>query len=287
VDAVFRPKGGYEIDAVRNAIGQDAFNKTVKPAITKRLLGEGVFDPKELAGKLKTYGDEVLSKAFSPEEIKTIKGLSVDGRIQMEETLAGSPFLKTIANERPEVVVDSILGAYERFPGSKTVLRNTDMIKSVVSKDTFQSLQREMSDRIFRVNQITDQVQPEKLAKTIQTYDRVLQQFYSPEQVQWLRDIAKTGKLLAAAEKQASNPSGTAQNVVTWGTWGAMLRNPVSGVFTGIIAPTGMAKIYLSPVGRKYFLNGMQTSANSGKGFELFTKISAIVGMDLSNQTGQ
>lgn len=282
VDMVFRPKGGAEIDAVRSAIGIDSFNRTVKPAITKRLLGEGVFNPKELASKLKNYGDEILTKVFNPQEVKMIKDLATDGKISMQETLAGHPFLKTIANERPEVVVDSILGSYERFPGSKAVLRNIALIRSSVPRETFSLLQREMSDRIFRLNQITEQVQPEKLAKTIQTYDRVLKLLYSPDQIQWLRDIAQTGRLMAAAEKQAANPSGTAQNVVTWGTWGAIINNPIKGMFSGIIAPKYMAKIYLSPMGRRYFMNGMQVPVNSGKGAELAMKIAEISGLDLA-----
>ncbi len=284
VDMVFRPKGGFEIDAVRKSVGNEVFNKTMKPAIVKRLLGEGTFSPKELSDKLKTYGDEVLSKAFNSDEIKAIKDLATDGRLRMERDFAGHPFLKTIANERPEVVVDSIIGTLEKFPGSKAVLKNTLLIKSIVPKETFMSLQREMSDRLFRLNQLTDQVQPERLAKTIQTYDRAINAFYTPEQVKWLHDIAKIGKLMSSAEKQAANPSGTAQNVITWGTWGAILKSPISGVASGILAPQAMARIYLSPAGRKYFMDGLKTPLRSGKSAELFTKLMGIGGMQLSRQ---
>jgi hypothetical protein len=280
VDAVFRPNGGFEVDAIRNAVGKEIFNAVIKPSITKRLLGEGIFSPKELSSKLARYGDEVLSKVFNSNEIKTIKALASDGTIQLEQKLAGHPFLKTLAKERPEVVVDSILGTYDKFPGVKSVLRNVALIRSVVPKETFLSLQREMSDRIFKINQISDMVQPEKLSKTLQSYDRVLQLFYTPEQVKWLRDIAQVGKLMAAAERQAANPSGTAQNVVTWGTWGAILSNPVRGIFNGVLAPQFMARLYLSPSGRKFFLNAMRTPANSGEGAKLATQIMEIGGVD-------
>lgn len=280
VDAVFRPKGGFEIDAIRKSIGNEVFNKTMKPAITKRLLGEGTFSPQELSSKLKSYGDEVLSKVYNANEIKMIKELAEDGKIQMETTLIGHPFLKTLAKERPDVVVDSILGSADKLPGIKMVLKNTALIRTVVPKDTFLSLQREMSDRIFKLNQLTGQVQPEKLSKTIQTYDRVLKLFYPPEQVQWLRDISKTTKLMASAEKQAANPSGTAQNVITWGTWGAIINNPIKGIFTGIFTPQVMARFYLSPQGRKLFTNALQTPANSGEGAALFTKIMEIAGTE-------
>jgi hypothetical protein len=146
------------------------------------------------------------------------------------------------------------------------------------------SLQREMSDRIFKLNQLTGQVQPEKLSKTIQTYDRVLKLFYSPEQVQWLRDISRTGSLMASAERSASNPSGTAQNVITWGTWGALLRNPVTGAINGILAPQAMARIYLSQRGRAWLMNATKTPLNSGKAAELYTKLLGIAGADILAQ---
>jgi hypothetical protein len=285
VDMVFRPNGGLEIDAVRNAVGKEVFNTTVKPAIVKRLVGEGgTFSPKELSGKLKTYGDDVLAKVFDKQELKMIRDLAADGHIQLEQNMAGHPFLKTLAKERPEVVVDSIIGTHERFPGSKMTLRNVALIRSVVPKETFMSLQREMSDRIFKLNQLTGQVQPEKLSKTIQTYDRVLKLFYSPEQVQWLRDISRTGSLMASAERSASNPSGTAQNVITWGTWGALLRNPVTGAINGILAPQAMARIYLSQRGRAWLMNATKTPLNSGKAAELYTKLLGIAGADILAQ---
>ena len=284
VDMVFRPKGN-EIDLVRTAVGQKVFNETLKPAITKKLLGtEGTFSPKALQGNLEKYGKEVLDKVYSPQELKMISDLATNGKIAMEDTMAGHPFLKTLANERPEVVVDSILGSYERFPGSKTVLKNTLLVRSVVTKDTFNSLKQAFSDRLFKLNQITDQVQPEKLAKAVQTYENVLKIFYPAEQVNWLKQIAETGKGMATAERLASNPSGTAQNVITWGTWGALLRNPVHGAFTGIIAPKVMARLYMSEAGRRYFIEGMKTPLGTKKGTELAAKIAAITAKPLDNE---
>lgn len=277
VDAVFRPKGGFELDAIKQSIGKAKFDETVKPLVTKRLLGDGIFSPKELSAKLKTYGDEVLSKVFNPDEIKMVKDLATDGRIQMETNLTGHPFLKTLSNEKPEVVVDSIIGAYESALGSKNIFKNISLIRSVVPKETFASLQREMSDRIFKLNQISGQVQPERLSKTIQKYDKVLKLMYSPEQIKWLKEVSEVGKLMASAERMAANPSGTAQNVVTWGTWGAILNNPIRGAFSGIIAPKVMSKFYLSDKGRKYFIDGMKTPLNSGKSAELYTKIASVL----------
>jgi hypothetical protein len=281
VDMIFRPEGGAEIDLVSKAIGKDAFEKTLKPAFTKKLLDTGdIFSPKGLETNLGKYGDEVLAKVYSPEEVKSLKELAANGRVMLEDKLIGHPFLKTISNERPEVIVDSILGSYEKFPGSKNVLKNTLLVRSVVDKPTFDSLQREMSDRIFKLNQLTDKVQPEKLSKTIQTYEDVLKIFYKPEQVSWLKNIADTTKQMAAAEMAAKNPSGTAQNVVTWGTWGALLSNPIKGAFSGILAPKVMSKLYLSDAGRAYFTAGLKTPIGTKSGTAIATKLAELAGVE-------
>ena len=285
VDMIFRPGGGTEVDLAIKAMGRDAFDRTVKPALTKKLLDTGdVFDTKKFGTNLDKYGKELLAKVYNPTEVKALNELLTDGKMAMQDKLMGAPFLKTISNERPEVVVDSILGAYDRSLGGKTVLKNALLIRHSVDKPTFESLQRELSDRIFKLNQITHRVQPERLAKTIQNYDRVLDVFYSPEQVSWLRAVAETGRRMASAERLAANPSGTAQNIVTWGTWGALLANPIKGTFTGIIAPKAMAKIYLSDAGRRYFTLGMKTPMGSKQGVEIATKLSEIAGLNIQDQ---
>lgn len=293
VDMIFRPQGGMEIDLIEKAIGKEAFEKTLKPAFTKRLLGETeVFSPRYLQTNLEHYGKDILNKVYNKDELKILNSLVQDGRIQMEDSLAGHPFLKTIAKEKPETVIDSILGSYEKFPGSKNVLKNTLLIRATVDKPTFQSLQREMSDRIFKLNQITDQIQPEKLAKTVQTYEKVLQTIYTPEQVSWLKQISDTGKLMASAERLAANPSGTAQNVVTWGTWGVIIRSlksgqvgeTLSGLTDTIIAPRYMAKLYLSDAGRKYFTLGMKTPIGTKAGTAIAAKLAEIAGVDIAEQ---
>lgn len=303
VDMIFRQRGGAEVDLVAQAIGKDAFEKSLKPAFTKRLLDTGpIFSPKALQANLKKYGDEILAKVYTPQELKAINGLATDGTIQMEEKLAGQPFLRTIAEQKPEVVVDSILGSYERQPESKLLLRNALLIRASVDKATFESLQKEMSDRIFRLNQLTDRVQPEKLSKTIQTYEKVLKTFYSPEQVSWLKNIADSAKAMAAAETAAKNPSGTAQNVIAWSQGVAVLGsgasavqdllsgNPASAGWKAaavpaiILSPRAMAKIYLSESGRRYFTLGMKTPLGTKAGAALATKLAAIAGTELSEQ---
>ncbi len=285
IDMIFRPKGGTEVDLIISAVGKPTFDKTLKPALTKRILDTGdTINPKGIESNLSKYGPEILEKVYSPGELKIIRDMAKEGRVVLEERLVGHPLFKTIAAERPDVVVDSILGTSERMGNPKNLLKNVLLMRSVLDKPTFTGLQREMSDRLFRLNQLTDSVQPERLSKAIQTNERVLKAMYSPEQVKWLQDIAETTKSMASAETMAKNPSGTAQNVVTWGTFGALLADPIKGAFTGIMAPKVMAKIYLSDAGRRYFTLGMKTPIGTKQGTEIAAKLAEIGGTQIADQ---
>lgn len=290
VDMIFRPNGGAEVDLVLSAVGREMFEKTLKPALTKRILDTGdIINPKQIEANLSKYGPELLAKVYNPGEIKMLRDMAKDGRIMLEEKLIAHPFLKVIASERPDVIVDSILGTSERMGNPKNLLKNVQTIRAIVDKQTFTGLQRELSDRLFRLNQITDMVQPERLSKAIQTNEKVLEAIYSPEQVRWLKEIADIGKRMASAEMMAKNPSGTAQNVVTWGTWGVILRSlksakvgeTLSGLTDTIIAPKVMAKYYLSDAGRRYFTLGMKTPIGTKQGTEIATKLAEIGGINM------
>lgn len=302
VDMIFRPGGREEVDLIAKAIGQDAFTKTIKPAFTKKLLDTGtVFDPKALQANIKKYGEELLQKVYKPDELKTIGGLASDGKIVMEDRLAGNAFIKTIAGERPEVVVDSIFGSYERFPGSKQVLKNVALIKSIVTKETMDKLKYEFTDRLFKINQPTGYIQPITLSATVNKFDRVLKQLYTPEQVGWIKEVSEIAKKQAAAEMLARNTSGTAQNIIVWGQVGAVLaagsgtlHDILSGDVPGatwkalsipaiIMTPAMMTKIYLSPAGRKYFTQGMKETIGSGKSAEIITKIAEVTGINIKD----
>ena len=169
----------------------------------------------------------------------------------------------------------------------KTLLKNVRLIRSVVDKPTFTQLQLQLSERLFSENTLTGMVQPETLARKIATNESVLKAIYSPEQVKWLKDIAEISKSMASAELMAKNPSGTAQNVVTWGTFGAILYNPIQGLFTGVIAPKTMANIYLSEAGRNYFMLGMKTPIGTKRGTEIATKLMEIAGLQALNTEGE
>lgn len=288
VDMVFRPKGGAEIDLLIQATGKDFFNKTMKPAFTKRLLDTGdVVNPKAIETNLKKYGDELLNKVYTPEEITVLKNLAKDGKNIMEDKLPSGTFLKTLVAEKPEIIVDSILGSTDKMLNPKSLLKNILLIRSVVDKPTYAQLQLQLSERLFSTNKLTDLVQPETLAKKIMSNERVLKAIYSPEQVKWLQEISQTTRQMASAELMAKNPSGTAQNIITWSTWQAIWEaiksaanlkfgSAAANLFQATQLPKIMAKFYLSETGRRYFALGMKTPIGTKRGVAIATKLAEI-----------
>ena len=295
VDVAFKPGGITEVKLAKKALGEKEFG-TLKRLFTNKLLGEGktdVFDPKGLQTQLNKYGDEMLSEVYASNEVEALKSLASNGTMLLDKKLPGSGILRSIASNTPNTVIDSIVGSAEKFPGSKRVLENITLLKQFLPKSEQEGLKRAFSERLFKINQTTNMVQPIQLSKTIKTYDKVLHKFYKPEEIEFLRKISRTGQRMALAEANAANPSGTAQNVIAWTVFGAVLIAPVNelmkgnlgdtaktaatGVVSAVLLPKYLSKIVLSPAGRKYFTKGMMTKASTKKGIELATKIIASI----------
>lgn len=283
-DVVLQPRNVLEVETLRKAMGEQAFNETVKPAITNKLLGKSdIFDPKELAASLEKYGDEVIGKIYAPGEIAFLKDIAKGGGFNLNEVIPAG--MKSLVNEiskrSPETVADVVLTAWDKTPNTPRLVENILKIRTMVDKETFEGIKAEFASRLFQENPITKYIQPERLSRHIQKLEPALKLLYSPEQVSWLNKVAETGRLMAMAEKSAANSSGTAMNVVTWGTFGAILNSPIQGIGTGVIAPKFMANIYLSDAGRRYFTEGLKTPLGTKRGTEIATKLAEIAGMDL------
>ena len=290
VDVVLQPKNVVEIDALRKAMGEQGFSETIKPMITNRLLGKSeTFNPQELSSALAKYGDETLGKIYAPQELTFLKTIAKGDGFDLSTVIpiGMKPIINEISKRTPSTVVDAILGSFERSPNAPRLIENLTKVRTMVDKEAFEGIKAEFADRLFKTSPITQYVQPGTLSKNISKLDRVLKILYTPEQVAWLKQVSETGRHMAFAEKSAANPSGTAMNVVTWGTFGAILNSPVSGIATGVIAPKFMANIYLSKAGRRYFTEGMRTPLGTKRGVEIATKLVEIAGVDLANQAEQ
>lgn len=287
VDVIFRPNMSTEIGITKKALGKAGFDETLKKAFTGRLLGQGKtesFDPKYLEGQLSKIGDDTLKSIYAPAEIETLRKTAKLGRLQMERSVMGENFLRGIADTDPKFIVDSILGTPDKFAGSTVIARNVSSIKRVMDDKSFANLKQLFTERLFKESFLTGNIQPETLSKTIQKYGKVLNEFYKPEELSWLNNIAAVTKRMASAERSAANPSGTAQNIIAYGTFGMILRNPIKGTAYAI-APNAFARFYLSPMGRRYFTEGLKTPVLAKEAPALFERIAGLGGIEVAEQS--
>lgn len=303
-DVILQPKNVLEVDILRKAIGEEAFGKTIKPMITKKLLGKSeVFDQKDLASMLEKYGDETLSKIYAPQEMAFLKRIAAGEGIDLAGPIpiGMKSLINEISKRTPSGVVDAIIGTgNEKITNTSRLRENIVKMRAMLDNNALKEIKGELVSRLFKINQRTGYVEPAAFSNAVENAKPVLNILMKPEEVKWLNDISDVTKRITLAQSRASNPSGTAQNIIAWSAYGYIIHQGVSaaedlkaGDFSGamahlgkagiaVITPRAMAKIYLSDPGRKVFLEGLKTPVGTQKGAEIASKISAIITGDIA-----
>ena len=302
VDTAIKKGSTTEIDVARKALGDEAFNNTVKPAFTNKLLGAGrdeTFNPDKLRKALNDYGEETLLRIYNKDELDMLKTLSETGRLVLEQEIPNKSLLKTLANNPQNILVDSILGASEKIPNSTTVLKNVTVINDMLTPQQREGLKIELLARIFRLGAQTGQVEAGTMAKNIDNHKRILEKLLSKEQIKGLEYLSLQGHLMTRAHQAAANPSGTAKNVIAWGLANQLIFNPIEplmrgdvsesarrvsyGVVSSVLGPKVLAKLYLSPKGQELLIKGMSTKVGTKEGARLAKQLSIVLGNEYIN----
>lgn len=306
VDIAIKPGSTTEVDLARKALGDLEFDKTVKRAFTNKLFRQGddiPWNPQKLQKDIANYGDETLLRVYTPDELENIKIAAKTGRMFLEKEMPRRGFLEEIAKTSPNVIVDSIVGSVERTPSSKNLLNNVSAVLPWLPDKEKAGLRLEILEKVFKVNNYTKYVEPKTTAKNIENYDRVLKLVLDKKELAELKEFTEAGRLMARAQMMAANPSGTAKNVISFGTMGELLFKPIeylsqgevakaagqfaSAVGSKVIGARTLAQIYLSPKGRNTIMKAMVTPRYTTEGMNLAKQISLVLGNEeLDNQGG-
>jgi hypothetical protein len=298
IDIAIKPGSTTEVDLIKKALGDDGFNKTIKPAFTNKILGAGreeTFNPAKLQKTLNDYGDETLLKIYSKPELQTLRDISTIGKVFLEKELPNASLLKSLAKiDNGQVLINSILSSVERSPNSTGLLKNISALKNVLNIKEKEGLKLELLDRVFRFNQKTSQVEAGTMAKGIFNYKDTLKLFLSKEEMQGLESISMIGNAMQRAQQMAANPSGTAKNVIAFGASNELIFKPFETAMQGrildaagqvVVAGTSkvlgarkLAELYLHPTTRKLLIKGMMTPSNTPKGRTLAKQLSIVIG---------
>lgn len=302
IDVAIKKGSTTEIDLVKKALGEQEFNKTIKPAFTNKLLGAGKdapFDPMALQRIIASYGDETLLKVYSRAELNALKDVAKTGRLLLDRELPNASLLKSFSKNPNNVIVDSILGAIDSHAGSTKVLKNITALNDFMSPQQKKGLELELINRVFRVNPVTEQVEALTMAKNIDKYKETLKKYFSEKDLRELDKIAAIGKQMSRAQQMAANPSGTAKNVIAWGLANQVIFSPLEpltrgdvaesgkrvglGLVTAVLAPKILARLYLNPKTRQLLIKGMATPNYTQQGKDIARQLAIVIGNEAIN----
>ena len=161
---------------------------------------------------------------------------------------------------------------------------NIALTKRVIGKDLFNEARTAFTEKILEMNKY-GMYSPMTSVKEVSRFDNpTLKAIYSPEELKALNDLVRVSKASYGAERLAGNPSGTAQSVITFQQGRAILKQAAKGrpdkAVMIVLTPKGLAKIYLSPLGRKYFTTGFNVPAGTEAATNIGSKLLAIAGKD-------
>lgn len=263
---LIKPGNAAGYSALKERVGEGAV-APVKQAFTNRLLGVGGREEGGLAqlrSTLDRYGKQTLAEIYAEPELKQLYDLA-DKSNWMKKSPVGNPFFRELIKTSPTKVAPTILEhpdltakTLRMFPNMKQPLRQS-FVEGV------------------HPNEKTPF--PTRLIDTLNAYPpEVQRQLFTQEELKDFYELARIIDRTKGTVKLAENPSGTAQNLVTFTTAGAMLKHPLANA-PQALSTAAIAKLYLSKTGRKYLLEGLMTPTESERAAKLGVQMSTIAGL--------
>lgn len=273
LDMVIRPGRVDEIKELKKAIGNKGFEPLSQRFVTKLFddaaKGEK-FTFEKVAKQIEKYGEDTMVEVMGKDNYRKL--ITTIGKGLNREALPlADPFMTGIIKKSaPESVMNMIF-----HPNNS---RNIGLIRRVIGQDKFNEAKAKFVEKILTVDPKFDVYQPLASVKAITKMDNpTLRSIFSKSELSGLDDMVRLSKAAQTSERMAGNPSGTAQSMITWETGRAILKHPVMG-WKYVLTPAALAKVYLSPTGRKYLTEGFKTPPNAGTAASLATRILSIAG---------
>ena len=261
---LIKPGNAAGFTELKQSLGENGV-RPIKQAFTNRLMGEGGKEEKGLAqlrNTLDRYGEQTLAEVYSPNEIKQLYHLA-DKSQWMKQSPVGNPFFREMVKSNPAQVAPAILS--DAGTTSK-VLRTFPNMKSHLRQAFVEGV---------HPNERTPF--PTRLTEMLNAYPKeTQQQLFSAEELADFHQLARIIERTRGTVKLADNPSGTAQNLISFEAGKAVLRHPINAAPEALGA-AAVAKLYLSKTGRKLLMEGVASPARTKKGMEIFTRITGII----------
>jgi len=264
---LIKPGSAEGFTSLKDLVGVNA-TVPIKQSFTNQLLNVGGKEAEGLPGlrrRLDQYGLQTLKEVYSPQEVKDLYHLA-NQSTWMAKSPIGNPFFRELVKTAPAQVAPTILG-------------HPDLTAKVLRK--FPSMRGELRSAFVESLKPNEAVPfPTKMLKHLNAYPADVQkQLFSQAEIKDFYDMAQIVERTQGTVKLAENPSGTAQNLVTFATGGAILRHPITMAPT-MLTTSMVTKLYLSKAGRRFLLEGMVTPTSSSRSAYITSQILGVAGID-------
>ncbi|MDD5722704.1 MAG: hypothetical protein PHY29_03065 [Syntrophales bacterium] len=291
VDTIFRPGNVTVINTTKKALGEQGF-QPLKQKFVGKLIDSaskgGEFSWDKLVAEAQKYGTETLHTIFTPREWQMLATYATRG-LREEAMPIADRFILDIAKKSTGEQVSNFI-----FTKNNSI--NVAKVKRIIPKDVFDEARSKwLSDNILKES-THGLYQPISAATQIAKMDQpTMKAIFSKDELQFIDRMFQVSKSAETVEKLSGNPSGTAQAVITFEA-GRMILSGIAegaiGLATGNVAKVGkagakiagitlapqlVAKLYLSPVGRKFILQGLKLPPGTPQATALVTKLVALM----------
>jgi uncharacterized protein YcfJ len=292
IDTVFTGKTSTkDVDRLVQAVGQDKYIDLQKGFINK------IFDKASQSGEptkiwenvykeLSKYGNEPLAAMFSknPQDLKYLMTSLSRGMAGARQPTANRFLVDIIKQQRPETISNMIF--------TKNNSANINTVKRILPKDIYDEARAYfLSDKLLKISEY-GLYRPQISARAMSMVDEpTMRAIFSPEERSFMQKMFEVSKGMERVEKLASNPSGTAQAVITFESGRAVLQgagqvvtgSPGGGlakILSYTLLPKAIAKLYLSPMGRKLLVEGIKTPKSSPQSAKIMSQLIGIIGKE-------
>ena len=281
VDTIIRPTKINEWRIFKKASSQIEVEE-MRNAFTMKLIGvDDVIDLKALAQNIKRYDQSVLNEVLGSQRLATLKRIA--SRTDAINNLSVTdPLLKTIARRDPGQVFGTIIkrsSAKNRAGVDADNIARIDKLQSegILDEVGIERLRARYLEEIFTFNR-QGRLRPQSITNNIKEFgERTKARLLTPDMVNDLDHIDLIADVAIGAERVAGRPSGGSQNIISFSSFGMMLRHPITNFPLLILIPQALAKMYTSTAGRKLLVEGFSAPTGTIRSVELFTKLTGIL----------
>lgn len=288
-----------DADRLIKAVGQDKFIDLQKGWVSRLFQnasksGEPSKIWENVYKQLADYGREPLAAMFkkNPQDLQYLMTALSKGMSQGNQPIANKFFMDVLKKSTPDTVLNALF--------HKNNSRNILLADKVLPKELMSEARAQwVADNVLVTSKDFGMYRPTTSAKNIGKLDRDTYNAIVPKEAREFMDrLQKLSRGAEHIEKLAGNPSGTAQSLITYEVGMATLAggwDVLAGTFTGdasrvgrgllkasamTLGPRALAKIYLSPTGRKLFAEGMKLPANSPRAAKIISQLVGVIGKE-------